>query len=343
MAAAAHGARARVASVGVAMVLAVVLLYYSLRGIDWHEVARLVAGASPGYLAAVAAISTMALLLRALRWRVLLNAHGSGLVASGFSRTRALTLPTVFWATAAGYFGNNFLPARAGELVRTLMISSRSGLEVSYVFATALSERLADVIALVSIGAAVVLTLPAPPRWLAGAIRPLAVVALLGAAAIAVLPLLAAHAPRALARAPLPASVRPKVAQAIDDVLRGMRAFHHPGRLGAFVGLTAVIWTLDAIAVVMGGLALGLTMPVPVAFLLIAALGLGSALPSTPGYVGIYQFVAVTVLMPFGFSRVDAIAYILVAQAVLYVVIGFWGSWALFRYRWPRPQVSRHE
>jgi len=57
-------------------------------------------------------------------------------------------------------------------------------------------------------------------------------------------------------------------------------------------------------------------LPVPVAFLLIAALGLGSALPSTPGYIGIYQFVAVTVLVPFGFSRSDAIAYILVAQAL---------------------------
>ncbi len=73
-------------------------------------------------------------------------------------------------------------------------------------------------------------------------------------------------------------------------------------------------------------------MPFPAAFLLIASLGLGSALPSTPGYVGIYQFVAVTVLGPFGFSRTDAIAYILVAQALTYVVIGFWGSLGIVRY-----------
>ena len=61
---------------------------------------------------------------------------------------------------------------------------------------------------------------------------------------------------------------------------------------------------------------------------------------STPGYVGIYQFVAVTVLQPFGFSRTDAIAYILVAQALLYVVIGFWGSLGLWRYRRARPRLS---
>jgi len=53
--------------------------------------------------------------------------------------------------------------------------------------------------------------------------------------------------------------------------------------------------------------------------------------------VGIYQFVAVTVLTPFGLSRNDAIAYILVAQALMYIVIGWWGSLALLRYRRSSP------
>jgi len=84
---------------------------------------------------------------------------------------------------------------------------------------------------------------------------------------------------------------------------------------------------------VIGGSSLGLTSPFPVAFLLIAGLGLGSALPSTPGYVGIYQFVAVSVLTPFGFSKTDAIAYILLAQAISYLLVGFWGTIGLMRYR----------
>jgi uncharacterized membrane protein YbhN (UPF0104 family) len=49
--------------------------------------------------------------------------------------------------------------------------------------------------------------------------------------------------------------------------------------------------------------------------------------------VGIYQFVAVTVLRPFGFSRSDALAYILVVQAIGYVLISFWGLMGLLRYR----------
>ena len=56
------------------------------------------------------------------------------------------------------------------------------------------------------------------------------------------------------------------------------------------------------------------------AMLLLTGLGLGSALPSTPGYVGIYQFVAVTVLAPLGIAKATALAFILLVQAMGYVV-----------------------
>jgi uncharacterized membrane protein YbhN (UPF0104 family) len=313
--------RRRALSFGAAAVLAAVLLYYSLRGIDWREVWRIVGGAAPGRLVLAAAIATTALLLRACRWRILLNAEGS------------VPVSTVFWATAAGYFGNNFLPARGGELVRTVIISSRGGLDGAYVLATALSERAADVVALVVISALVLLTLPSPPGWLADAARPFAVLGLAGALAIAILPFLGSFAHSTIERTPLPSTWRPRAIALVDQGLRGIRAFHDVRRFGGFAGLTVLIWSLDAASTVTTAAALGLRIPPAVAFLLIAALGLSSALPSTPGYVGIYQFVAVLVLPPFGISRSSAIAYILVAQALGYVVIGFWGSLGLFRLR----------
>jgi hypothetical protein len=163
---------------------------------------------------------------------------------------------------------------------------------------------------------------------------------LLGAIAIGILPLLGSVGRTAIERAPLPHALRPRLITAMEHGLRGLRAFHDARRLSGFLGLTVLIWNLDALGTVIGGAALGFRIPIAVAFLLIAGLGLGSALPSTPGYVGIYQFVAVTVLTPFGFSRTDAIAYILVAQALMYVVIGFWGSLGLWRYRRTRRSAS---
>src|SRR4029079_9325675 len=129
-------------------------LYYSLRGIEWRQVAAIVARARLSLLSLCAAMATLTLFLRAVRWRVLLNAEGS------------VSISAAFWATAAGMFGNNFLPARAGELVRTLIVSARSGLGNVYVLATALSERVADTVVLVIVSAAVLLTLPSPPGWM---------------------------------------------------------------------------------------------------------------------------------------------------------------------------------
>jgi uncharacterized membrane protein YbhN (UPF0104 family) len=73
----------------------------------------------------------------------------------------------------------------------------------------------------------------------------------------------------------------------------------------------------------------------PVAVLLLTGLGLGSALPSTPGYVGIYQFVAVTVLPLFGISRDAALAYILVAQALGYLAVVAFGLPGLYKLQVP--------
>jgi uncharacterized protein (TIRG00374 family) len=320
--------RSRALSLVIAGALAGALLFYSLRGIEWHQVATIVAGARLFYLAVGMLMSTLTLLLRAIRWRILLNAEGS------------VTIPTAFWATAGGYFGNNFLPARGGEFVRTAMIASHSRLNAAYVLVTAISERIADAIALVTIATVVLFTLPVRPGWTYAAARPLAIVAIAGVLVIVLLPRFESFFGMVIQRVPMPHSIRTMATSRADHAFRGLRAFHDPRRFLAFLGLTAVIWSLDAVAAVLGGAALGFAIRLPVAFLLLASLGLGSALPSTPGYVGVYQFVAISVLTPFGFSRTDAIAYILVAQALNYLVIGFWGAWGFLLYRRSQPSAT---
>lgn len=304
-----------------ALLVAGVLLYFSLRGIDWAQVWRILSGADIRYVVLTFCVGTTVLFLRAIRWRILLRSQAPVGVA------------TAFWATSAGYLGNNFLPARAGELVRTMMISARTGLGKLFVLTTAMSERMTDAITLVIISSIVLLTLRVQPGWFKHAARPFAILGLAGAVAIAVLPKLEGLWRHLLNLLPVPHSLQEKLRHAMEQILIGIRTFHDAGRLSRFLALTVVICCCDGLAVIVGMHALGMSVTLPVAFLLITGLGLGSALPSTPGYVGIYQFVAVSVLTPFGFSRTDAIAYILLAQAIQYVLITFWGLLALARSR----------
>jgi uncharacterized protein (TIRG00374 family) len=307
--------------------LAGVLLYYSLRGVEWGRVWSTIATAQWRYLAGAALISSGSFFLRSYRWRVLLNAEAS------------LDVATVFWATMAGFLGNNFLPARAGELVRTFIISSRSSLSKTYVLTTALSQLMVDAIALVLASSVVLLGINPKPTWLGDASRVTAVTAGIGLLAIAIVPHTGNLCEAIVRRLPLPAGFRDRLLGFTGQILLGLRAFHSVNRLTAFVFWTVVIWTLDCIGVIVGARGVGLDLPFRVALLLLAGLGLGSALPSTPGYVGIYQFVAVSVLTPFGVSRDAALAYILIIQALGYVVIVAFGVPGLYKFKGWRQAV----
>jgi len=292
----------------VALPLAAFLLYWSLRGVDWPTVWRTLAAARWEFLAAASLFTCFSFFVRALRWRILLNAAES------------LPVGIVFRATMAGYMGNAFLPARAGELVRTLVISSRSSLSKTYVLTTALSERLMDVIAVILGASLILLGVHPKPYWMSGIAGTMAITAGLGALTIAVLPHTGDLCPSLVRRLPLPHALRDRLVQLSDQVLLGMRAFHDVGRFLGFAALTVVVWTCDATGLIIGARALNLVLTFPMAVLLLTGLGLSSALPSTPGYVGIYQFVAVTVLVPLGIAKSPALAFIILVQAMGYVV-----------------------
>jgi len=311
--------RSRAFHLALAAIIAALLLYYSLRGIDWSQVWVTLSHAESKYIWAWLVIVTFSLFLRALRWRVLLSAEGP------------VSVSTAFWATSAGYFGNNFLPFRAGEVVRTLMISVRTSMSKSFVLTTALSERIFDAVTLVGVASILLLIPPTKPGWLKDAATPFGVFGLVGVLAIVLLPKLEPLWERTLRRLPLPSSLTDKLIGIMLQVLMGIRAFHDARRLAIFLALTGVIWTCDSFTAVIGMRALGMNMSLEVAFLLITGLALGSAVPSTPGYVGIYQFVAVKMLPPFGFTNAQAIAYIVLFQGLQFATTAFWGLLSLTR------------
>jgi len=55
--------------------------------------------------------------------------------------------------------------------------------------------------------------------------------------------------------------------------------------------------------------------------------------PSVPGYVGVYQFVAATVLPLYGASKTAAVVFSLVTHACNYVIVMVWGLTGMFRLR----------
>ena len=64
------------------------------------------------------------------------------------------------------------------------------------------------------------------------------------------------------------------------------------------------------------GLALGAVMAA--ALIVLVALQVGTAVPSSPGRIGVFEYICVLSLAPFGVEREMALAYGLVLHAVAY-------------------------
>jgi uncharacterized protein (TIRG00374 family) len=280
------------------------------------------------WLGLAAILLTISYAARGTRWAVLLSAE------------RQVPPLTAFYATAVGYLGNCFLPARAGDLIRSVVLARVVALSTAYVLATTFTERILDAAALVCISLASLIALPSVPAWLLAAARVTAVIAFGGLIALIAAPRLEAVIRRPIALLPLPGRIQARLLTLLGEFLLGVRAFQHPGRGLLFLGLTALIWLLDATTAMSVAHAFSFTLTVPQALLLLAALGLASAAPSTPGYVGIYQFVAVTVLPPFGFTRSEALVFIIAFQAVIYMVVSFWGALGLWRLHVRLPMLA---
>jgi len=303
------------------LLLAAGLLYFAVRGVDWRLVWASITHVRWTLILLGGLLSCGSYFLRAVRWRILLNAEGH------------FSVGTVFSANMAGYLGNNFLPARAGELVRAWIIGSQGDLTKPYVLTTALAERLVDAVVLVLWGSVVLLGVHPKPAWLASVSWTTTAIASVGVLSIVVVPHTGNLCERILRALPLPAGLRDRLLHWTDQILAGLRVFHDVPRLARFGAMTAAIWGVDTAAAMVASVAFGLNFTVTMASLLLCGMGLGSAIAPTPGYVGTYQTVAVTILGPFGVSRDEALAYALVSQAMGYVVVVALGLPAVLRYR----------
>jgi glycosyltransferase 2 family protein len=297
------------------------LLYLALRGVQWRQVGTIVLHCRIPYLALACVCGALSYLMRAMRWRIFLSAK------------EKLPYTTVLWASSVGYLANNYLPARAGELVRTAMINSRSHLSKTYVFTTAMAERVIEFIILLLMASFLSLTLSHKPAWL-GRLTLLATAGALGVTIFfLLLPWIDRTRTGIVEHVPVGAKMKDRLHGIAESVTLALIALRDPLRLFRVCGATTVIWTLDACAAVILAHALGMRLLFSVAVLLSTGLALGNVLPSTPGAVGIFQFAAVQVLTPFNFTQTEAIAYILVAQAVGYAIITALGLIGLWRYR----------
>lgn len=270
--------------------------------------------------------------LRVLRWRAML----------------ADANPTLgFWRCAVPFLGsiavNNVLPFRLGDVLRCFAFSHWLAVDAGRVTATVLTERLLDLlIVLLAVGLAILAFAPRD-----GAIGLLGVGAsvLVALAALALGLLLVPQVLWPVARGAerLVRIVSPAAANRLADFSRPLIdtliILSRGRRMLGLVGASALVWTCEGAVYWAVAMAIP-AMEAPAAAWLAMPVGtLATLLPSTPGYIGTFDFFAIEAAEAGGNSTAAATAFAVLVHAYFFIPATIAGGISLLVWRMQREKA----
>jgi glycosyltransferase 2 family protein len=300
------------------LAIAALAVWLALRGVDLHAVAEEFRRARWGVLLGISVPAYLASVwFRALRWRHLTDA------------IRPLPPAPLFRAVAVGFMANNLFPLRIGELVRVGYLAREAQVPAAAVLATVVLERVLDGLSVLAMAVAAVAFAGGEADGLRRGIVWLAPVALVPLAGL--LWLRAAPA-QALGFAgfvmrPAPARASAWLLGQLRGFADGLGALRGGAHLAWIAVHSVMIWLVTSTLPILAGIwAVGLDLGGPIrtlaaGWMTLAALGAAVALPSAPGFFGLYHSACRFALQQFGASAESALAVGTLCHAVFWVTL----------------------
>ena len=283
-------------SIAAGFLLGAVLLFLAFRNIDFRTLAGIYAKVNPVYILPFALTGVLELLVRAARWRLLLNP------------ARPVRLWDAFRLETAGLALSNILPLRLGEIARGTFGAKLFDIPMLTVFATILVERALDVIVLFALFAAAAYFGGLTGGFLNyGGLMWVVFGGMLAALGTLV------FAEEIVAHAWFSGFfVRfPRLRGLFERLAMGVHGFRSL-KSGFLIFLFAALqWALDALNCYWMGLAFGLGGVIDMfkGMALVFTGAMAASMPGPPGYFGNYEFALTKVLTSWGAPRDVSFAY----------------------------------
>lgn len=308
----------------IGLLISGVLVYFLVtsKAIDWHKAWEYVRRSDKLLLVASSATATAIFALRAIRWRVILPTPPAGEKPVSFS--------SLFQACIIGQMATNVIPGRAGELARPYALNRMEpSVPFSTGFASVIVDRVFDGIVVLLL-LVVAMLAPSFPRDAQIGGRSIAAFALLGTAGLVVgligLFWLVLHPEsllgfiRRIVRRAVPRWEEP-IAKFLERFTLGLTVLRDRKRFTIAFLWTLAHWLLCAASYWLAYKAIGLEAPVTSTLFVQTIIVLSVAIPSTPGFVGIFEFFAVAALTVYGVPTDMAAAWAVVYHVISYIPV----------------------
>ncbi len=258
-------------------------------------------------LPALAALG-LTLVGKAARWKILFG-----------PRAGHVPLSKIFSVLVIGQMINLLFPLRMGEIARAYFMGEMAGSNKPLAMATVMVEKAVDMLAVLLLVILVLLAMPFPD-WLE---RPVLSLTLVSTVLLAALFSVAHQRGRlsglvAGLTAIVPAVLRPGfLREQSERFLDGLGALGNFRAMVSVGVLTCFVWLTSAVTNYFVFLGLGMELPLVASVFLLLVLQVGVAVPSGPGKIGVFQYLAILALSLFGVPPEKAFAL----GVVLYLVV----------------------
>ena len=309
--------------IALGILISAVFLYLAFRAIDFNQLWQYLRSAKWGWVLLGLVSYFLGVWVRTWRWQVLLNP------------LKRIPQRELFPVVCIGYMGNNVYPARAGEVLRSILLKQSDDVPISGSLATIVVERLFDgitILALVLLNFRQLMQIAPDAEWmrriqtgsiLVGAIFALILLVFL---AMLFLPKQTQAVSSWFINKLLPEKLRLKVSGILDKFIDGLRVLRSPGQSLLVLALSMLVWVFE------GGLywgvmkALGLELSFLSLLLIEGVVNLVLLIPAAPGGLGTFDAAAKFMLSLFGIPAEQALGYALILRVALWIPITALGA-----------------
>lgn len=309
-----------------AIALIVIVFYFLFRKVKFSDLVGDFANLHYFWLLPALVVYLLGYLIRGYRWVVLL------------APIKKCSFQSLFPTLLIGFMANNILPARAGEFIRAHLNGKKEGLSRSASLGTIILERLFDGMAmLVILGVSISMRHPSSTTFSQVIEGPAAKASYIFGAAflfffamvlfkkrtVHIINYFISHAPK---------KHHEKLARIAHTFLDGLNILKNAKETFLVLATSLAAWTCEFSTFFLVAVGFQLA-PDPIHFnsaaLLMAIVNLGLMAPSTPGGLGIFEGIGVTLLSIYNVPNHTALAYIVTVHLLVFIPITLLGYYFL--------------
>ncbi len=296
-------------------------IYLALPGLHLPTVLEALRTAEYWWLIPGITVYIIGLWFRTWRWQITLNP------------LKHVALVTLFPMVCIGYFGNNVLPFRAGEFLRSYILKRKEGVDISSSLATVIVERVVDGLVMIMFVFLALPVAPLPPAYRNAVIG--MTVSFLAATAVFIFmasrPHLVEQFYMIVSKALLPERIRPRIDGFYLKFMLGLRALASPSDVIMIFFISILIWLTETVKYWFVMHAFDFSVSFIVLMLMNGLVNLATTLPAAPGYIGTFDTPGIATLSSFGVDPSVAAGYTFTLHAALWIPVTLLGAYYFWR------------